>query len=105
LCCPETFTGLGDGFHNEWLKESSEARKRDWALKVALRTKTWHGREIGEANATIGLRWMRLMRGLLGLGLGLGMGMGMGLELELELGLGVSVRSRRMVPMCMHLEV
>jgi hypothetical protein len=53
---------LRDGFHNERLKESSEARKRNLTLDRALGTKTRHGWEIGEANTTNGLSWTNWMR-------------------------------------------
>jgi hypothetical protein len=53
---------LRDSFHNERLEESSKSRQRNLTLNLALRTKTGHGGEIGEANVTIGVWRMVYMR-------------------------------------------
>jgi len=87
---------LGDGFYNKRLKESSQARKRTLALDLSLFTKARHSREIGEANTTVGLLWMRWVRvlvrlrgrimvGVLRLGMGMGMGMGMRVPMHMRM--------------------
>jgi len=63
------------------LEESSKSRQGNLALNLALRTKTGHGGEIGEANVTIGVWWVEYMRVLEWVGVDMKVGVGMRLRL------------------------